>query len=113
MALSFCRSLVLSAMILAAVAGCEKKSPEAQQPSARRAPGPPAAVPAGFVLAAAPADVKDLAAVKAAAKDGDDIVVNAVIGGSQEPFTANQAVMQVMDPSVMTCSKMGMDCPTP
>jgi hypothetical protein len=116
MALSYCRSLGFSLLILVAVAGCERSSQQAQQAAAHRSPGTPAAVPAGFVLTAAPADAKDLTAAKAAVKDGDEVVVNAVVGGSQEPFTANQAVMQVIDPSVQTCDKMGMsknDCATP
>jgi hypothetical protein len=116
MALLFRRSLGFSLLLIVAVTGCERSSKEAQQAAARRAPGPPAAVPAGFVLSAAPADAKDLTAAKAALKEGDEVVVNAVIGGSAEPFTANQAVMQVIDPSVPTCDKMGMsknDCPSP
>lgn len=100
----------LSVGLLAAgaIVGCEKKTVQQKPPAA--------VVPAGFVLGAAPEDAKDLAAVRATAKEGDVLVVKAVVGGVAEPFTASQAVMQVIDPSVLTCDKMGMkkdECPTP
>lgn len=108
----------LAMLLVMKAFGCEKTQPVAQDPphQQRAAPGPAAAVPADFVLKKAPEGAKDLVAAKKDAKDGEEVVVNAVVGGSAEPFTAGQAVMQVMDPSVMTCDKMGMNkdvCPTP
>jgi hypothetical protein len=100
-----------------AVTGCDKPAPTAAVVPARKPPGPPAAVPAGFVLDKAPDGVKDLAAAKSAGvADGDEVVVRAIVGGDAEPFKADQAVVRVMDASVMTCDRMGMDeeaCPTP
>lgn len=99
--------------------GCDKPEPAASAtPAAARKPaGPAAVVPAGFVLDKVPQEFKDLAAVKTAGvKDGDEVVVRAIVGGDVEPFKADQAVVRVMDTSVMTCDRMGMDkdaCPTP
>ena len=101
----------------ALVPGCEKAEPVAATAPARKPPGTPAAVPAGFLLDKIPDGMKDLAAVKSAGvKDGDEVVVRAIVGGEVEPFKPDQAVVRVMDTSVMTCDKMGMDkdaCATP
>jgi hypothetical protein len=109
----------LAALLVMRLFGCDKAQEQAAAPNApavRKPAGPPAAVPADFVLKKSPEAAKNLADAKKEAKDGDEVVVTAVVGGSAEPFTAGQAVMQVVDPSVLTCDKMGMGkdvCPTP
>lgn len=107
------RGLVLACGL--ALVGCDKSKPEAKvepPPAAERA-----AIPAGFVLASVPADARDVAAVKAAGvKDGDEVVVRGVVGGAERPFDAARAVVQIIDPAVQTCDKMGMGkeaCSTP
>ncbi|HEX8913714.1 MAG TPA: hypothetical protein VF796_15245 [Humisphaera sp.] len=115
------RIALASLAVLLAAVGC--KSEEAKGPAASKpavavqipAPGgPAAAVPADFVLKAEPEGAKDLVAVKAAAAAGDDVVARCVLGGTEQPFGGQWATVQVIDPTVMTCNKMGMaDCPTP
>jgi len=90
--------------------GCQKDASPEAKPAAEKA-----AVPADFALATAPKDAVDLASLKTSdVKDGGLVTVRAVVGGSAEPFTANRAVVQVIDPSVTTCDKMpGDSCATP
>src|SRR4051812_15762969 len=87
---------------------CDKPQPAAEAP-------PKAAVPTDFVLAAAPAGAKDVITVKANFKDGDEVIVHGVVGGTVHPIADAQATVQIIDPSVLTCDKMGMgsECKTP
>jgi hypothetical protein len=98
-------------LALAAIGlGCERQSdkPVSTPPAAQ------VAVPAGFILAQEPAGARPLADVKSSAKDGDDVVIRAVIGGSENPFVATRAVVQIIDPGVKTCDQTpGDSCKTP
>ncbi len=94
--------------------GCDKQNAAAPT-DAKPAASAQAATPAGFLLEKAPDDAKDLLAVKSAGpKNGDEVVVRAIVAGSEHPFVGNRAVVQVIDPSATTCDKMpGDSCKTP
>lgn len=93
-------------------AGCEKQAPAPA--GADAAAAPPAKLPEGFFLAAAPADAVELAAAKQAAKAGDAVVVHGRIGGGKDPFVESRAMFTLADMSMKTCSERhGDGCTTP
>ena len=101
------------AIALAVVAGCDRTGTVSKNPDA--AP-PAAALPAGLIVASAPADAKGVIELKGAAKDGDEVVIRGIVGGKEDPVAANQAMVTLLDTSATTCDKMGMDkdaCKTP
>ena len=72
------------------------------------------ALPANLMAAAAPADAKDVAQVRKAAADGDEVVVRGRIAGSKQPFTEGRAQFQLVDVAVKSCDQVpGDSCPTP
>jgi hypothetical protein len=103
------------AFAIAPVGGCDRVKTDQSKTSQSSPPAAKASVPAGFVIERSPDGAADVAAVKkSAVKAGDDVVVRGIVGGAEQPFTADRAVFQIMDSSVMTCDKMGMaDCKTP
>ena len=111
------RLLITSFIAFAGLfSGCDE--PQSQTPASHQATAAAssqAAVPSGFVLDKAPDGAKDLAALKTSAvKDGEQIVVRGVVGGSEHPFVNNRAVVRVIDTSVTTCDKQpGDSCETP
>jgi hypothetical protein len=94
----------------AIVTGCDSKEPQTTAASGD-------VIPATLVLKEAPADAKDVKALKSGAvKEGDAVVLRGVVGGRVDPIAANRAIMTVIDPSIQTCDKMegGDDhCRTP
>lgn len=71
-------------------------------------------LPASAWLAEKPEGARPLAEVKQAAAVGDDVVIEAQIGGDKKPYVDGRAVMLVIDPSLHDCSESGDDgCPTP
>ena len=99
---------------VAIVVGCDRRE---QSGGATASPATvTAVVPAGFVLNKAPEGAKDVAAVRSGGvKDGDELVVRGVVGGSVQPFVGGRAVVQIIDPSIPTCDKMPGEegCKTP
>jgi hypothetical protein len=100
-----------AALLIGLVAGCDrpenKKGTDAPQAKA-------AALPADLFLASAPAGAKDLDAVRQSAKDGDEVVVKAKVGGREDVFSRDRAVMTVADLNIKSCDQMpGDDCKTP
>jgi hypothetical protein len=109
-------TVVAASLGVTLVAGCDKSEPQVTTGGpAPAAVSAATALPVGFVLDISPDGAKDLAAVKAAGiKDGDEVIVRGVVGGSEKPFVDNRAVVQIIDPSVTTCDKMpGESCATP
>lgn len=97
--------LVLAGMLV----GCDGN--DASQASSG---GPADKLPAGLFLSAAPEGVRDVNAVKSAAKDGDRVIVRGIIGGRKDPIAANRAILTMIDTSLATCDKTpGDTCPTP
>jgi len=68
---------------------------------------------AKYLLAGEPADAKNVSEIKQKSKDGDEVVVVGIIGGSKQPFTGRGA-FTIVDLKVKSCSEMeGDSCPTP
>jgi hypothetical protein len=75
---------------------------------------PSAGLPAGLILAAAPADARNVVDAKKEAKAGEEIVVQGKIGGQVKPFVEGRAIFQLVDSSLPTCSmNPGDNCETP
>ncbi len=95
------------------VVGCESKEAKPAGGKVTTAT-PPASLPGGFFLAAAPADAKTVEEVKKTAKAGDTVALRGRVGGSKEPFVAGRAVLTLMGPGLAACSDdPGDKCPTP
>jgi hypothetical protein len=91
----------------AALSACDRTPPAAGRQ-------PPAALPAGMVLASAPADARPVLEAKADAQPGQPITLRGRIGGSEHPFTPGRAVFTIVDPSMPACSDNPTDsCNTP
>jgi hypothetical protein len=64
-----------------------------------------------YLLAAEPAGVKGVLAVRKEAKDGDEVVIVGRVGGSKKPLTAGRSAFTIVDPSFIPCNeKPGDDC---
>ena len=85
----------LLALVVLATFGCRK--PVESKPKKAK---PSAALPASLFLAAEPSGATSIAAAKENAKEGDEVVVKAIVGGRLDVFVENRAVMTVIDPSV-------------
>jgi hypothetical protein len=98
---------ILLASVVAGFLGCDRaEAPGANSTSDK--------LPPSLLLAAAPADAREVAAVIAGAKDGDTVVVRGIIGGRKEPIASNRAILTLLDRSLKTCDKIpGDSCPTP
>ena len=108
--------IIASSLVVALVTACDRQESKSSSGGQGGSQTPvQAAVPAGFVLDKAPDGTKDLAAVKSAGvKDGEEVIVRGVVGGSAQPFVGGRAVVQIIDPSVTTCDRMpGETCETP
>ncbi len=67
-----------------------------------------------WLVADEPEGARPVAAVKADAKEGDEVVVRGVIGGRVTPLSADSPVFIIMDTSVPSCADMEEDhCATP
>jgi hypothetical protein len=99
---------------VALVVGCDNEKKSAGSNAPATAPAATASLPAGTIVADSPAGAQDLDAVKKSAKDGDAVVVNAWVGGADQPMAKNRAIMTVADKSLPSCDKTPMDtCKTP
>lgn len=88
--------------------GCDDRA-------AQTAPAAPAAaLPAGLMATAAPAEAKGVAEVRKAAADGDAVVLRGRIAGEPNPFTEGRAQFRLIDLGLKTCADMPDEsCPTP
>ena len=76
--------------------------------------GQSVSLPETLFLTAAPQGVQSMTDLKANAKEGDEVVVRAVIGGRKDAFVANRAVMMVVAADVTNaCLVEGDPCATP
>jgi hypothetical protein len=99
--------IVMTAAVI--VVGCDESKAPAPAPQQAAT-----ALPAGLVLASAPAgEAKTVKEVRAVAKDGDDVVMRGIVAGRMEPIAANRAILTLLDPSIQTCDKMEDGCTTP
>lgn len=61
---------------------------------------------------AGPADAVDVVAAHANAKDGTEIVVRGVVGGSEQPFVEGLAAFTIVIPALKSCVGDGTGCLT-
>lgn len=109
------RFLIVSTLVVAlALTACDKGKPAGGSKSTGPATTP-AVLPAGFFLATAPADAKDIKDAKPTLKVGDKIVLVGRIGGSEEPFVAERAVFTMVDSRLKRCGEANPEdsCETP
>jgi hypothetical protein len=67
-----------------------------------------------YLLATEPGDAVSVTAAKAAAQEGDALVMRARIGGRKAPISEESGVFTVMDLEIPHCGQMKGDaCPTP
>ena len=109
------KQMLLVIMAGALVVGCDRSettsSSAAPEPSAK---AQATTLPAGLVLASAPAGAKTVKEVRASAKDGDEVVVRGVIAGRVDPIAENRAILTLLDPAMKTCNQLpGDQCKTP
>jgi hypothetical protein len=101
-------------LALAGFLGCSSQSSTA--PVAQTAaPSPtPSAAGAKYRLDAEPAGARNVADVRAAAVDGEKVVVVGRIGGDVNPWVEGRAAFTIVDLSLQACSDIpGDSCPTP
>lgn len=103
-------SVVLGILATAALLlGCERS-----QPSPRASAAPADALPATLFVAAEPSGAKGVQEAKASAAKGDKVIIRGRVGGGQDPFISDRAVLTIVDLGVKSCADMGEDhCPTP
>jgi len=100
--------MVLATVLLAGMlAGCNDDPTESATPGGGGNGKPTAALPAGLLLTAEPADAKGVVAAMAAAKDGDKVTIRGRVGGRKEPFAEQRATMAIVDLSLPYCGQSG------
>lgn len=87
------------ALLATALAGCGDAGTSPRTAAAR------ATLPDGLVVRGK-AEGTHVAAAKATARQGDEIVIVGRIGGSEEPFVAGRAVFTIVDPALKSCADM-------
>ena len=104
----------VAAIISAVLVGCgSESSPTASTPKATGAPAAPL-LPATLFLATAPPNAKNLREAKPQARVGDEVVIEARVGGRVEPFIDGRAMFLVVDTKVPSCKELHGDmCKTP
>ncbi len=71
-------------------------------------------LPGSYFLASAPGGVQPIATLKQAAKQGDEVVVRAVVGGSVAPIVEGRASLTIVDTAQSNPCLSGDDhCKTP
>lgn len=99
---------VLVCVALVAFAGCQKSDDTKIETAGDQG------LPADLFLATAPSGVVPIATLKEAAKEGDTVTIQAVVGGTQKTYVADRAVMTVIDASLANpCTAPGHTCDTP
>jgi len=78
------------------------------------APGPAAPEESQFLLAAEPAEARDVREVRDSADDGQPVVVVGRIGGEASPWVDGLAAFSIVDASLTPCNEReGDNCPYP
>lgn len=99
-------ALLLTALLLVLTAcGGEEATQEVESASQ---------LPEAVFLTQAPEGIQSITALKANAKEGDEVVVRVIVGGSENPIVAGRASASIIDASVENAC-LGEDdhCPTP
>ncbi len=103
---------VLAVLAAAMMVGCGKSDDTEEAEGSGAAST--ASLPAGLFLAAAPGEPVAVKHVKAQAREGDDVVVRAVVGGEVNVFVDGRAIMKVIDTEMKNlCLSEDDSCRTP
>jgi hypothetical protein len=71
-------------------------------------------LPDSVFLSEAPAGIQTIKALKASAKEGDEVVVRVVVGGTESPIVAGRASAAIIDASINNpCMAEDDHCPIP
>jgi hypothetical protein len=106
---------IAAVALIATLFGCSQDQPTAPSAAAPSAtPSAPSSDGAKFLLAEEPAGAQDVVAVRADAKNDDEIVVAGRIGGAVNPWVDGLAAFTLVDASAKACGETEDDtCPTP
>ncbi len=96
-------SAAVACALVFALAGCGGSAGDPAPVAAK------AALPEGFWAAVEPAGAKPVAAVKASAKQGEDVVLVGRVGGERKVFSDTRASFLIVDPSLKACGEHGVD----
>ncbi|MBM4110583.1 MAG: hypothetical protein FJ254_04375 [Phycisphaerae bacterium] len=112
-------SLFLASSVLLAACGGDSDGHHHADDGHDHAAGPAApegAFPASLFASAPTGEPIGVGAMKSTAKAGDRVIVVGRIGGSEDPFLADRAMVTIADPSVKLCGEDDPNddhCPTP
>jgi hypothetical protein len=98
--------MLIAAIALTLVLG---GPPSSVAPNAPAAAPPASPLPAGLFVTDAPKDAKPVKEAKAAAKQGEPIVLVGRVGGRKEPFVRERAIMVLADPALKPCNELPGD----
>ncbi len=105
---------VVAAAMGVAVWGCGGESESSGRASEGASSNAASPAKVDFLLASAPEGAMDVGPAKAAAEEGQEIVVRGKIGGRISPMSDESAVFMMMDLSEQSCDQRHADqCPTP
>lgn len=122
------KQLIVPALLIAFLStGCDDSSSSSSSSSApanaptgastngaANATPPGGMLPVDLRLTSAPTGAKEVAELKQAVKDGDQVVVRGVVAGRAEPIATNRAILTLLDTAIKTCDKNPADgCKTP
>jgi hypothetical protein len=106
-------SLILSGLLVSAVAGCGQ-STSVTKPPATTSVSVSVVENSKLLLTEAPKEAQGVIALRKEAKDGDEVVIEGRIGGAVDPWVEGRAAFQIVDNSLVPCNeRKGDDCPTP
>jgi hypothetical protein len=109
-------SLALSCLALAILAlpGCGDDTGTDAATGASESGAAASALPEALFLSQAPDGIVDIQSLKASAKEGDEVVVRVVVGGTTDPIVAGRASAAIIDASVDNpCLSEDDHCPIP
>lgn len=103
------RTTAILALALALPVACAERADDGAPPPRGAADSRPA-----WLLAAEPSAAAPVADAKAAAAEGDEVVVRGRIGGRRDPMSADSAAFVIIDPALPSCADNPDDgCPFP
>ena len=95
-------------LLALALVGCSSEV------STSRSAAVPSLLPASLFPATSPPAARDVEDIKKTAKVGDDVVLQAQVGGRKQWQVEGKAIFLAIDPVLESCDEMeGDDCPTP
>lgn len=114
--MKFAKSMLCLFLVsaLATFAGCAKEGSSPESPNQSNSTSASLIDGSKFVLTAEPQGANDVIKVREVAKDGDEVVIQGRIGGSENPWVEGRAAFSIVDPSLKSCAECGShDCPKP